>query len=351
MRKNALILVLCIAVVVMAFVALQQNRQVRKMRQSNASGETAVKQTADVSVAVADKASQGSSNQKDQHVVEERRRLEKEIHQLKAQLEDVQTEIEDSTSEPAIDDDDPPQSPGKSPMAGYVEMMKNPAMKDMIRSQQKIALDMSYGSLFSEMELPPDELNKFKELLVDKQMAFIDMSPGMMGPGSADEMKERSRTIKAITEEYNDKVRLAIGEQYYEMYREYKDTLPDRMQVNQFKQLLATSNPLDEEQEQDLINGMYEERTQFFSSVAGDEEQALDPSRITEEDISKKIAQLAQLHENYVELARDILSESQLEQFTKSTEQMRAMQEMGIRISMQMLTKPTEEDDSDKTME
>lgn len=347
MRKNALILVLCIAVVVTALVALQQNRQVREMRQDNASGETVVRQAADV----AGKAPQGSSDQKDQQVVEERRRLEKEIRQLKSQLENAQGEIEAATDEPALDDPRPKKSPNKSPMAGYAEMMKNPAMKDMIRSQQKIALDMSYGSLFSEMELPPDELDKFKELLVDKQMAFIDMSPGMMGPGSADEMKERSRTIKAITEEYNDKVRLAIGEQYYEMYKEYEDTLPDRMQVNQFKALLATSNPLDEEQEQDLINGMYEERTQFFSSVAGDEEQALDPSKITEEDISKKIAQLAQLQENYVELARDILSEAQLEQFIRSTEQMRAIQEMGIRMSMQMLAKPTEEDDSDKTTE
>ena len=39
-------------------------------------------------------------------------------------------------------------------------MMKNPAMKDMMRGQHKIALDMNYGGLFANMEFTPDELDR-----------------------------------------------------------------------------------------------------------------------------------------------------------------------------------------------
>ena len=66
-------------------------------------------------------------------------------------------------------------------------------------------------------------------------------------------------------------------------------------------------------------------------------------------EIDEQRAQLAQLQENYVKLARGILTKSQLVQFTKNTEQTRAMQEMGIRMSMQMIAKPSEKDSADES--
>ncbi len=352
MRKNALILVLCIAVVGMAAYAVRQNRQIRAMRQDYASGEHAVKKVVVASAAVAGEPPQGSPDQGTQEIAEERRRLQKEIHQLEAQLEDAEAELDNPPDEPAVGDTQTPKPPSKSPMAGLAEMMKKPEMKEMMRGQQRIALDVTYGALFSEMELSPDELGEFKELLVDKQMAFLDISTGMMGGAtSADEMAEQSKTVKAITEEYNDRIRSEIGEEYYELLTAYEKSLPDRVQVNQFKTILSTDDRLTGEQEEELVAAMYEERTNLYSSLKDEQEQPFDPRKITREALDEKLDELAELQENYIEVARNILTESQLAQFTKSSEQMRAMQEMGIRMSMEMLAKPEEEDDADKTTE
>jgi len=69
--------------------------------------------------------------------------------------------------------------------AGLAGMMKNPQMKEMIRAQQKMTLDKSYGALFKYLDRPPDQLDALKSLLVERQMAMIDAGlSAMSGSGS-----------------------------------------------------------------------------------------------------------------------------------------------------------------------
>ena len=54
------------------------------------------------------------------------------------------------------------------------KMMADPAMKKMMRQQQAAAMDMMYGPLFKEINLSPEEKEKFKELLLDHQMKAVE---------------------------------------------------------------------------------------------------------------------------------------------------------------------------------
>jgi len=345
MRKNTVILLLCIAVAALGLLAVKQNRQLRMIPEGSTAGDLAVERGTRSREPALGEAVQSTSSREEHRAVGGQREYVDEIHQLKSELATVETELEALRDRPIDHTDEQGESQSKSPMAGLAEMIRDPAMKDMLRGQQKMALTMNYGALFEDMELPPDELDVFKELLVDRQMAFMEMSSGMVkAPTSGAEIKERAESVAAVTEDFNERIRSAVGEQYYEMYREYEETLADRAQVNLFKQQLATSNQLTEAQEYDLIAALHDERTAFYASAAADQEQPSNPTRFTEEDLSKKLEWLAELHENYIDRARGILSESQLEQFTESVEQMRAMQEMGIRMSVKISAEPEKEE-------
>ncbi|MBI3876042.1 MAG: hypothetical protein HY300_08835, partial [Verrucomicrobia bacterium] len=64
------------------------------------------------------------------------------------------------------------------------EMFKDPAMRDMIKAQQKAfmgqAVDMAYGSLFKELNLTPEQTDKVKDLLKSKMMAATEMGMDML---------------------------------------------------------------------------------------------------------------------------------------------------------------------------
>ena len=58
---------------------------------------------------------------------------------------------------------------GKSPMAGFATMMKNPAMRKMALDNQKPVMDRMYGSLYGLLNLPSEKEKAFKALLEKRQ--------------------------------------------------------------------------------------------------------------------------------------------------------------------------------------
>ena len=347
MQKNILILLLSVSTIVMAVVALQKHRQVLKI-QDNASKGIVVEEEAGDTAPGMGEYRKGAWLQTEQRGVKEKTDYVSEIRRLRLQLKMAKEELVKLRGTPDEQTGQQKESSSESAMARYAEMLKDPATKDVMRAQQKLALDMNYGSLFERMGLPPDGLEELKELLVDKQMAFMDMSSSMMAtPRTSAEMKERAERVSAITEEYNDKIRLAIGEHYYEIYKQFEETLHDRMQVDVFKQFLSSNDRLTVRQEDDLIAAMYETRTDFYSSAQADKEQPVDPSRFTQEDLSRKLEELADLQDGYIARAQDILSEPQMEQFAKSMEQWRAMQESQIRMMWERYTELEQTDNTD----
>ncbi len=104
-----------------------------------------------------------------------------------------------------------------------------------------------------------------------------------------------------------------------------------------FKTALAGADALREQQEHDLILALYDERkaspeiAKFYDKSAQP-----DPSTFTESFITNQLAMLAKMREKCTERAAKVLNASQLSEFKKSQEQMRTMQEMGMKMAVQM---------------
>lgn len=218
--------------------------------------------------------------------------------------------------------------------AGLATMMKDPQMKEMIRAQQKMMQDQMYGALFKGLNWPADKQVALKDLLLDRQMAMMNVGMTMMS-GSESDRKQAAEDNKTLTSDYDKKIEDLLGPQDYQVFKDYEKTVPERMQVGMFKGTLSGDTALTDQQEYDLIVAMSEERNNLPASSMM-KSQNPDPSKFTEDGIAEALKQMEQLQQAYANRAAAILTPAQLEQFRKWQEQISAMQAAGLKMASQM---------------
>ncbi len=344
MNKKVLLGALCLAVVALA--ALTVHRQWRAKALAAEAEEIAARERA--AAAGAQQSSPGGTPSKAAERTptaapavtdEERAAYEQQITQLQKQLEAATTGQEQA-------DDDAKQKPAaEAPMGNLAEMLKAPGMKDAMRAQQKGTLDLTYASLYSYLKLPPQKLEALKGLLLDRQMAFMDIGLDVMNASlSAEEKQAKAEAAERLKKEYDAKLHELLGEENVELFERYEETQPERSQLLFFKQALAGTEPLTEEQEHDLITAMHEERVNYSFSTGSESPSGGGADVSTEEGIARHMEDLAGLQERYAARAAEVLTETQLEQFRASQERQRSMHEMGLRMASRMLSTPPPEE-------
>jgi len=304
MKKDIWIAVLVAAVAVLAVVVVKQNRQLARLNeQLTAALAQKVKETA---VAVPNPES----------------------------VEPVAEVAPRETSPTPPSSSQASSGSASNFFAGMAGMMKDPQMKEMIRAQQKMALDRMYGSLFKQLNWPAGDVDKLKDLLLERQMALAEAGMSMMS-GSAEDRQRAVEETKTVKADYDKKLQDFFGPEGYKVFQDYDNTVGERMQIGMFKDSLPSDAALSEQQESDLIAVMYEERQALPPSSLLNNKTA-DPSQLSEENIAAALKQLEQLQQRYAERAAEILSPAQLEQFSKWQQQWSAMQAAGLKMASQM---------------
>lgn len=138
------------------------------------------------------------------------------------------------------------------------QMLKDPAMKKVIRTQQATALRMMYGDLVKQWALSPAETDTFYNLLLDKQMGAMDASQSSLQSGAA----AAGEATAAVTKDYEARIKASLGDNLYQQYQDYEKTVADRVILNQFQTQMGTSGgaALTTDQSNFLIHTMGEER-------------------------------------------------------------------------------------------
>lgn len=306
MKKNMWMSVLLATIVALAVTAVRQNQQITQMKEQLASAALEKAKALPVSAA------------------------EKPVPEPVAPAMPVEPVIAPASTPAA------PASTGATSnyFAGLAGMMKNPQMKEMIRSQQKVMLDRMYGSLSNYLNLAADKLDTLKELLSDRQMAMVDSGMAMMG-GSESDRKQAVEDSKAIKSEYDKKIQDLLGPQDYPVFQQYEQTAAERMSVQMFKQALPADAALTDQQEDNLIAAMYQERKALPTSSLMNNQNP-DPSQLTDERIAEMEKQMEQLQQRYADRAAAILTPAQLEQFATWQKQWNSMQVASLKMAAQM---------------
>src|SRR5258708_10865361 len=110
------------------------------------------------------------------------------------------------------------------------------------------------------MGLTAEEGAKFKELLADSQMKGVENAGSLFAGG----LTNRDETLNAVTaqqKDQEDQVKELLGDTRYAQYKDYQQTLGERMQLDQFRQETAGgANALTDQQAEQLLGFMKEEK-------------------------------------------------------------------------------------------
>ncbi len=232
-----------------------------------------------------------------------------------------------------------PASSDENPMSAMAKMMKDPAMREVMKSQMRSQVDFMYRDLFDLLGLDAGKQEQLTKLLVDRAGAGMDLGFSMMGGEkiSDEERKKKTEAMAAATAESDQALKELLGDDYAK-YDSFEKSQPERQQLNSLNGLLKDKGiGLSEEAESKLMDTLFKERTSFKYDVDLSDQRTMDPGKFTAENLSRFQEQQAVLRGQILSKVEPILTPDQLEVFRKSQEQQAAMEKMGMEMAQKMM--------------
>lgn len=237
------------------------------------------------------------------------------------------------------------QDAGKKPeaakklMGGIADMMKDPAMRDMMKSQMRGQIENQYRDLFDLLDLDQGQRDNLGKILAERQSSGMDLGLALMSGQtlSAEEKKAKETEMKEMKEKSEAELKTLLGDEKFGQFQRFEKSQPERMQLSSLNnQLRDKGMALSADAETQLMDAMYEERTGFKYDNDLSDQTNMDMSRFTEENLKRYEEQNAELQQKVLARASGILSPEQLDVFQKSQEQQSSMMKMSMKMAAKM---------------
>ncbi|HUA38353.1 MAG TPA: hypothetical protein VMA35_08125 [Candidatus Sulfopaludibacter sp.] len=232
-----------------------------------------------------------------------------------------------------------------NPLQGFAAVFKDPKMREMIKSQQKAVmgpmLDKQYAALFQQLNLTPEQTAALKDLLEKKTFAGTDAGFSMLDSSlDASQRADLAKQVKSQTDDIENQIKQLLGDQNYQTFQSYEQTLPDRTAVSQFNdQLAGTANALTADQQQQLLQAMSDVHANFKWTAVLHKPNAADgdyTAMFTEDNINQFAQQQEQFNQQVFTRAQPILSPDQFKAFQDYTATQQQLQMVGMKMAAQM---------------
>ena len=233
-----------------------------------------------------------------------------------------------------------------NPMHAMASMFRDPKMRDMIKTQQKAALgpmiSKQYSDLFKQLNMSPDQVATFKDLVTKKMLAGADAGLSMMDDSlDASQRADLAKQVKAQTDEADGEIKQFLGDDNYSAYQSYEKTVQDRMSVSQFNDQFAGSpTALTPDQQSQMIQALSDARNNFtWTSGLNQPNPGANgdiASLLTEDNIAKFTAEREQFDAQVIPKLTPILTPDQLKEYETFQNQQRQLQLMGLKMAGQM---------------
>lgn len=282
-------------------------------------------------------------DQQEKTVRAEKAELEKQAQQLRSELRAAELEV--SNARQAAAAGSKTNAPGKASaakapggqeegggMAGMLsKMMSDPEMRKAIEQQQRMGMDMIYGSLFKHLQLSPEQERKFKDALLEMQMSAVSQAGSMFGGTNRTEAMQKVAEERKKSEE---KIKEILGEEKYAQYQDYNATIQERMVLDQF----SKQSDLSPEQGEQLLAIMREEKQRVQLNM----QQNTDPAEAmkmleSEQAMEEMFKKLDTVNESVLDRAKGILTPEQMEKFRPFVTNQSAMQRAGMQMARKMM--------------
>jgi len=148
---------------------------------------------------------------------------------------------------------------GGDPMQQFAairDLMGKPEVQALMSSQQKAAVEARYAALFKSLNLAPEQTEKLKSILADRQTTMQDvfMAAREQGIDPRTDRDSLQKLMEVARTDINSSIKSVIGENGFAQFDSYEKTLPQRNVVNQLQQRLSYSDtPLSSTQADQLV--------------------------------------------------------------------------------------------------
>jgi hypothetical protein len=221
------------------------------------------------------------------------------------------------------------------------KMMQDPTAKKFLRDQQRMMVDQLYSPLVKEMALSGEESARFKDLLADTMMKNTEKASSLLGGTSSN----RTEAVKSLAEEQTGSeadLKAFLGESRYAMYQDYQLTVGERAQLNQFKQMATSENPISDAQVEQLLAIMKQEKQgmaattgQSFSGSAKDPAQL--QAMLSNGEFEKMLQSQEAVNQRVLERANQVLTGDQMEVFGRFQTNQLQMMRFGMSMARKLL--------------
>jgi len=234
-----------------------------------------------------------------------------------------------------------------SPLHSIASMLKDPQMRDMVKTQQKAVIgpliDRQYADFIRQLNLPPDQAAAFRDLIGKKMLAGTDAGLAMIDDSmDATQRAELTQQMKAQDDDYENQLKQFLGDSNYQAYQSYEKSIPARTSISQFgDQIAGSPNALTGDQQQQMVQAMTEARSAFkFTSGLSKQDGGANSdvaSMLTDENIKQYTAENEQFDAQFLARAQQILTADQLKAFQAYQTSQRSLQTMSMNLAKSML--------------
>lgn len=118
----------------------------------------------------------------------------------------------------------------------YQQLWNDPAFVRLMLLRLRLSLDRQYGAFFRSESLPPGEVDRLKDALVEKQLALADARRLTRDQWSDAEQRDFT---KSVTGEVDKALGAILGPERFSRYQAYEKTSPLRSRVTEIAERLA----------------------------------------------------------------------------------------------------------------
>jgi len=232
-----------------------------------------------------------------------------------------------------------PEKDGGGLRGMLANMMKDPETRKFIRDQQRQMMDQLYGPLIKKMGLSAEEGEKFKDLLADNMMQGAEKATSLFGGTNRAEL---IATMTAEQKKSEEVLKDFLGEDRYNLYKDYQETAGERTQLTMFKQQNASSDyPVSDIQIEELLAFMQQEKQSLAATGQQFPGNSQDPANfdamLSPERLDQFIQSQEALNQRVYERAKTVLSPQQLESFAKFQGNQLQMMRMGFSMARKLM--------------
>lgn len=229
----------------------------------------------------------------------------------------------------------PASPPGLKPNM-ISEMMKDPDMLKAMRAQQAMMVKLQYGALVKQLNLNPDQADKFYQTLVDGQMRSAESGSSVLSGGFN---AEAAKSIANQQKETDSNLQAVLGDSGFAAYKDYQQTVMDRTQLLTLKNYFGDNLALSDDQEQHLLQTMIAARQNVTGPNAPDLSQMNGADKAAMS--GQYLQQQEQINQQVLAQAAAFLSPDQVQALGNSQSNFLNMTKASMAMLQKMMASPT----------